>query len=368
MTNRSAVMLNGDRRRPHQSGLGDALPCLRRQVHLGVARQLGHAGSKRPLGSIGGGSRHDHPVRGGRHLRLFRLGVHRNGVQPMNKPDVTIFADASVDPKTKVAGWASWLKADGQRSVTVSGIVKEPVADVMHAELIAIANGLAVAKSRGLISRHVMLQSDCSAALTAICMVIPRTIERPAPGGHQIDARAKITKRQRKGLKVIAELLAGLEVSVRHVKGHKKGDGRNWVNRQCDGLAKKHMRELRQQVNAGQTGLPGADVVPNGGRDRAPDKEAKHQAQRHGRPHSRGECGNRVEVGIPDQVGDGRISDQIKREQASLRAATLTPGEIRPGNTSADDHQEKHPCRAICRRRHEVIGEVHKRLPDRTLS
>ena len=288
----------------------------------------------------------------------------------MNKPDVTIFADASVDHESGAAGWACWIKGDGSNSVLHSGAFREPVGNSTNAELAALANALAVAKAIGQLRGRVMLQSDCSAAL-AMIRTIAGAEDSPAERGLRVGKwRKKPEKMYRPAVKVIQSVIqdTGIKLVVRHVKGHQAGGGRNWVNRQCDRLAKKHMRDLRRQLNAVQADLPGTDVIPDRGRDRTPNKEPEHQAERDGRPHRCGECGNRVEVGIPGQIGEHRVCDQIEREQPSLRAAAPAPRGMRPGNASADDHQEKDPCRAICRDRHEAIDEVHRGLPVRIVS
>ena len=62
-------------------------------------------------------------------------------MQP-RKPEVAIFADASHDDRTAVAGWGAWIKADGHISVTSGAAMKGPVGSVTEAELCALANAL----------------------------------------------------------------------------------------------------------------------------------------------------------------------------------------------------------------------------------
>jgi hypothetical protein len=58
-----------------------------------------------------------------------------------------------------------------------------------------------------------------------------------------------------RGIEAIATIVEALELSVivRHVRGHQPGDastgqGRNFVNRTCDRLAKAGMKQRREQL------------------------------------------------------------------------------------------------------------------------
>lgn len=162
-----------------------------------------------------------------------------------SKPTVVVFADASFDAKTGAAGWGAWVKADGEESVTRGGTLRQTTANSTHAELCAIANALAVASLMGVLDGHVMIQSDCLEALGAIRKTIGAA-DRPAAGGAPAPARRRnLPKAFLPVIKVISDQLCGLTVSVRHVKGHQDGGGRQWVNRACDRLAKDGMRLAR---------------------------------------------------------------------------------------------------------------------------
>lgn len=45
----------------------------------------------------------------------------------------------------------------------------------------------------------------------------------------------------------------GAELILRHVRGHKGGSGRNWVNNECDRIAKRYMRQALKAKRGGAT-------------------------------------------------------------------------------------------------------------------
>lgn len=181
------------------------------------------------------------------------------------KPNVTIFADASHDYTACVAGWGAWIKADGQPSITCGAAMKEPIPSTVEAELCALANALVVARLRGVLARRdvVMLQSDSQTALGIIRNRIPGVADRPAEGGIAVDEvrKMRLTALHTAAVAVIGEIVAAFEVALvtRHVRGHQRGGGRQWVNAEVDRIARQAMRERR--------GPPPAPAAPQ---DRPP--------------------------------------------------------------------------------------------------
>jgi len=177
-------------------------------------------------------------------------------MQP-RKPEVTIFADASHDDRARVAGWGAWIKADGHISVTCGAAMKRPVGSVTEAELCALANALTVARLRGLLAMGcvVMLQSDSVSALAINRCKIADVGDRPVPGGLAVAAarRVKPTQLHVAAIAVISEIVAALKLSLvtRHVRGHRPGPGRQWVNGEVDRIARTAMRDRRQQLAEG---------------------------------------------------------------------------------------------------------------------
>lgn len=162
-----------------------------------------------------------------------------------SKPTVTVFADASLDPATGAAGWGCWIKADGARSVTRGGEFREKMRNIVQAEVCAIANALRIAQVMGVLSGHVMIQSDSAVALGCIRQRCGAA-DSPVQGGVRVHPRRqKPHPYYSQAIDLIAEMLKGVKVTVRHVRGHQQGVGRTWVNNECDRLAKRGMRRAR---------------------------------------------------------------------------------------------------------------------------
>ena len=155
---------------------------------------------------------------------------------------VTIFTDASFDPKTKSAGWGCWIKTTGASSVMKGGKINHPCRDSSEAELCAIANGIAVARACGwLRGAEVMIQSDSLDALSTVRKAL-KCEDRPADKGLPVPKRRKEFRTGTTD--VIDFILATVAdeqavVATRHVRGHQTGSGRAWVNREVDRLANK---------------------------------------------------------------------------------------------------------------------------------
>jgi ribonuclease HI len=158
-------------------------------------------------------------------------------------PDLTLFADASVDPKTKKSGWGFWMKGDDRSAIYAGGPLKIFTPNTSIAELEAIANGLWFADAQGYFAASdglIMIQSDNTEALGCIRKIRPSSVERKHSDGAHIPHRKKdLLPRQGFAVESILTIADRhkLTISLRHVKGHRVGGGRNWVNRLCDRLA-----------------------------------------------------------------------------------------------------------------------------------
>lgn len=140
----------------------------------------------------------------------------------------TVITDASFCPKTKAAGWAAWVRIDGEAEpVKRYGELKTPVDRAQHAELLAAVNGIWLAMKYG--ATEVLVQTDC---LEVVHLLEGKT------------RKASLISRFTLALRE-----AGVEHimrSGRHVKGHTTvEDARSYVNRWCDEKAKSAMRKGR---------------------------------------------------------------------------------------------------------------------------
>jgi ribonuclease HI len=172
---------------------------------------------------------------------------------------ITIFTDASVCSTTRCAGWAAWIKDDGDalvRGGQLKSKMPNPPSD--HAELFAIANALAIAAQRGYFvdDKAVMVQSD---SMNALMLLVTEcnAVDKAAEGGLVCTAfKRKNGKRGKwwrdtynEPLKMIRDLIAkhDFRIRVRHVKGHQAAGsgGRAYVNNMIDEVAKANMRAAR---------------------------------------------------------------------------------------------------------------------------
>lgn len=160
------------------------------------------------------------------------------------KPDITLFADASVSEKEERAGWGAWIKGDDRYPLTLSGgLPWHPNSGV--AELRALRCAIAAASEKGYFrpaDKVIMVQSDNSDALGWILGLCPGAKNRPHGNSAQVARRRKRMRLMpfREDADAIVEVLGrhSLRATVRHVRGHTSGTGRQWVNRECDRLAK----------------------------------------------------------------------------------------------------------------------------------
>lgn len=156
--------------------------------------------------------------------------------------DLTVFADASWNQKTKCGGWGCWIKDQTAFPAVIrGGPLKGAQRSSNVCELKAIANALALAARTGMVKGRVMVQSDCIHALYVIRRATG-AIDNPVKGGEKVAVNLrKKWKRWPDEEQIVASIKLSLataaSVEVRHVRGHKAGNGRAWVNRECDRLA-----------------------------------------------------------------------------------------------------------------------------------
>jgi ribonuclease HI len=164
----------------------------------------------------------------------------------------TIISDASWCHRSGAGGWAAWAKADGSDSVIWSGSFdKRAPATAGEAELFAIANALHQANASGMLEdgAQIMLQSDCLYALGCVLFTVKTAVESKHKDGAALipPKKPRFSDNVRSALAHIVEIVSerGFVLSLRHVRGHTEGGGRQWVNRQCDLAARKAMRAAR---------------------------------------------------------------------------------------------------------------------------
>jgi len=143
----------------------------------------------------------------------------------------TVITDASHCGETDAAGWAAYIRVDGQRApIKAHGMFRQPVTDSTKAEMLASINGLWLAEKGG--AETMLLQTDCLAVVNLI-------------NGNVRDSPLRM-------LFIDACEYACINpanVRARHVRGHTQvRDARSHVNRWCDRYARKAMRRMRAEL------------------------------------------------------------------------------------------------------------------------
>jgi ribonuclease HI len=166
---------------------------------------------------------------------------------------MTLFVDASFDAKTGCAGFGAWAKCDlWQSGLSFGGIIKTKCKTSAETEICGIANALARVAPTILENKisHVVLQCDNIRALGAIACNVRSGGVAKARNGVAIALVRDLTAVERKACDFIANL--NIKIWVRHVRGHRSGDGRQGVNNMCDLLAKSYMRTQRAKLQTAE--------------------------------------------------------------------------------------------------------------------
>jgi ribonuclease HI len=166
---------------------------------------------------------------------------------------ITVISDASFSREGGfAAGWAAWCKADGSKSVIASGEVPRGEAlSADDAEMYALVRGLRMALEQHPPQRTILLQSDSYRVLRLVRFWL-NAEDRPHADGLSVTSTAIAFKHRERDMIHEMRVMASqrsLRLMVRHVKGHThpSNHGRYWVNRECDRLAKLHMRAQRDR-------------------------------------------------------------------------------------------------------------------------
>lgn len=159
---------------------------------------------------------------------------------------LTLFVDASFSHQQGKAGWGAWAIHDSWDRGRTFGAKMFGITNNTSAELIALGEAVRMLQERQWWPRDVvMLQSDSHHALSALSANLPNTRTK----NHRKDSVAFSNKsptllpKEEEAIRVIKLATFGFQVYLRHIKGHTGvNKGRNWVNQQCDRIARQYMR------------------------------------------------------------------------------------------------------------------------------
>ena len=149
---------------------------------------------------------------------------------------ITILADASHCPESKVGGYGYWI-ASNRGKKAGGGIFKGLVATSSLAEMMAIANAIHIAIRDHIIQQgdRVLVQTDCEAAI------------------QSFSYGRSLTKSELRTVEYVLNLIKSLcvDLEFRHVKAHTSNkDKRSLANRNCDHTARQAMREARRKLQS----------------------------------------------------------------------------------------------------------------------
>lgn len=163
---------------------------------------------------------------------------------------ITLFVDASHCPETHAAGWGAWAIQDAwEKGKVFGGRISKTVLNSGEAEICAIVEAVKYLKGRSWLQDNtLMVQSDSHRALQLFMMSLPHTkIRQHADSKDWSNGPVAATPAEKWAIEMLTNDLGHFPfLYVRHIKGHASGEGRNWVNRRCDAVAREHMYKERQ--------------------------------------------------------------------------------------------------------------------------
>lgn len=135
----------------------------------------------------------------------------------------SVFTDASFSPHRKSAGWAAWMKCQGQKWTGYAPFRTLPQ-DTSTAELLAAINGVHAAVQH-FDPEWIHLVCDCQYVL------------------HRLGRVFDVREHERAAFALFDTATRGRRFTCKHVKAHCRiTEPRSWVNDWCDRHARKAMR------------------------------------------------------------------------------------------------------------------------------
>lgn len=151
---------------------------------------------------------------------------------------ITMFTDASHCSMTNIGAYAVWAKCDGV-TLRKSGVMREPVPNSVHAETMAVVNGLflAVKEFKPPRGSKIITQTDCQATIGILTVGKLRTQKSQKAYAYLRKAYSTLIGEN------------GLNIDFRYVSGHKGTiTKRNAVNTWCDKECYFQMKKARELV------------------------------------------------------------------------------------------------------------------------
>lgn len=148
------------------------------------------------------------------------------------RPDLSLFTDASFDPRRKLGTWAFWCRGN-KAFHEGGGILKGAIKSSNEAEIKAIVNSV-----HYLINNDVLQQGD-SVLIQTDSVVAVKFYMHSFRHASLCEVRDRFDA-------LIADY--NIEYQIRHVKGHvTAGEARHYVNNRCDAIAKHFLQQARKR-------------------------------------------------------------------------------------------------------------------------
>jgi ribonuclease HI len=167
---------------------------------------------------------------------------------------LTLSVDASFCHRTHAAGYGAWAKkATFAKGLIFGGPLPRGITNAGEAELGGIALALRYLLEREHLAGldRLMVQSDSLRSLQLIARALPGVrIANHAKAAAVTKAQLQPSAMEAKALVAVKARVEQLDLLVRHVRGHKRGQKRQWVNRMCDAEARRHMLAERARLDA----------------------------------------------------------------------------------------------------------------------
>jgi ribonuclease HI len=164
--------------------------------------------------------------------------------------NVTLFTDASFCHKTGAAGWGAWAVCDSwQKSLVFGGAIQGAVT-VNDAEMAGVAAALTQLAAEGRLAdaTFIVVQADNMRVLQMLAKFTDAQLAAAKDGVVEVPMRLRMSPMETAALDQFKAAVGEKPVWLRHVKGHNNGDGRHWVNSQCDREARGHMMSERRRM------------------------------------------------------------------------------------------------------------------------
>lgn len=173
---------------------------------------------------------------------------------------LTLFTDASFEPRYKTGGWGAWVKREGWERGRIFGQrFHVQMRCQNEAETCAVASAIVMLEKAGVLDGvgEIQLHMDSTHALGHLNLFVCKSRLAPQNDGDTKVVTMKKPKQSKLGKNHEAAMIINkicqerdISLQLQHVRGHQRGTGRYAINRACDHEARRHMVRARAEAKA----------------------------------------------------------------------------------------------------------------------